>query len=90
MKRGPQLAITLGILSATWASVFFYAPLSPAVEQVVVLLPYTALIWFGCYSLATISINMLTFNECPEAAASLLEEIRDARDDLRKKGITID
>lgn len=53
-------------------------------------LPYTALIWFGCYSLGTISYSMLTFRECPEAAASLLKEIRKARQDLRKKGVTID
>ena len=52
-------------------------------------LPYTALIWFGCYSLATISINMLTFRECPEAAASLLDEIREARRDLRTKGLVV-
>lgn len=53
-------------------------------------LPYTALIWFGCYSLGTISINMLTFRECPEAAAELLEEIKEARADLASKGMKID
>ena len=45
--------------------------------------------WFGCYSLATISYGMLTLEECPEAAASLQTEIRQARADLRKKGVTI-
>jgi len=123
MKRGPRIAATLGVSLATWASVYAFAPLSPAMEQVVALvrakaarltrpcahallvsarcscargscvrsqLPYTALIWFGCYSLATISYNMLTFRECPEAAASLLEEIREARQALSKKGINVD
>ena len=53
-------------------------------------LPYTALIWFGCYSLGTISYNMLTFRECPEAAAELQVQIKEARADLRKKGMKID
>ena len=53
-------------------------------------IPYTALIWFGCYSLGTISINMLTFRECPEAAAELLEEIKEARADLARKGVSVD
>ena len=53
-------------------------------------LPYTALIWFGCYSLGTISLNMLTFRECPEAAVELQEQIREARADLRRKGVTVD
>lgn len=52
--------------------------------------PLTALMWFGCYSLGTISINMLTFRECPEAAAELQSEIRLARDDLQRKGISVD
>ena len=65
------------------------APLSPAWEQVVEALPYTALIWFGCYSLGTISINILTFRECPEAAAELLDEIKQARSELSKKGVKL-
>jgi dolichyl-phosphate mannosyltransferase polypeptide 3 len=46
--------------------------------------------WFGCYSLGTISYSMLTFRECPEDAASLLREIKEARDELSAKGISID
>ena len=43
--------------------------MSEATQMVVAALPLTALMWFGCYSLGTISYNMLSFRECPEAAA---------------------
>ena len=35
MKRGPSIALALGASLATWASVYLFVPLSPAVEQVV-------------------------------------------------------
>ena len=46
--------------------------------------------WFGCYSLATISYNMFTFRDCPEAAAELIDEIKQARTELRRRGMKIE
>ena len=89
MKRGPLLSIIISTSLATWAAIYYFMPMSEAAQMVVAALPLTALMWFGCYSLATISINMLTFRECPEAAASLLDEIREARRDLRTKGLVV-
>jgi hypothetical protein len=35
MKRGPQLGIGLTVALVAWVCVYAFAPLSPAVEQVV-------------------------------------------------------
>ena len=50
-------------------------------------MPLCAVIWFGCYSLGTISLNLLRLREFPEAAAELQQQTRQARDDLRRRGL---
>ena len=87
MKRGPLLTIILSASLAGWAVIYKFVPLSESLTQVVAALPLTALMWFGCYSLGTISYNMLSFRECPEAAAELQGEIKAAQKDLRKRGL---
>ena len=49
--------------------------------------PCLLLMWFGCWSLASISIGLLTVQDCPEAAASLQKEITEARADLARRGM---
>ena len=87
MKRGPLLSIILSASLAGWAAVHSFVTMSESLTQVVAALPLTALMWFGCYSLGTISYNMLSFRECPEAAAELQGEIKAAQKDLRKRGL---
>ena len=50
-------------------------------------LPCLALIWFGCWSLGTISINLIRLNESTEAAAELQRQEAEARADLTAKGL---
>ena len=87
MKRGPLISIIISTSLATWAAIYYFMPMSEATQMVVAALPLTALMWFGCYSLGTISYNMLSFRECPEAAAELQGEIKAAQKDLRKRGL---
>ena len=68
MKSGPLYAFTGSALAAAWSAVYFHAQLTPEMRSVVALLPYLALIWFGCYGLGTISYSLICFRECPEAA----------------------
>ncbi|KAM3596321.1 uncharacterized protein V6R79_012359 [Siganus canaliculatus] len=50
-------------------------------------MPLYLLVSFGCYSLATVGYRVATFNDCEEAAKELQEQIKEAREDLRKKGL---
>lgn len=59
-------------------------------KEVIWPMPVYALIVFGCYSLATIGYRVATFNDCEEASESLKQEIKDAREDLSRKGFKFD
>lgn len=50
-------------------------------------MPLYLLVSFGCYSLATVGYRVATFNDCEEAAKELQEQIKEAKEDLRKKGL---
>ncbi|KAG7500707.1 dolichol-phosphate mannosyltransferase subunit 3 [Solea senegalensis] len=52
-------------------------------------MPLYLLVTFGCYSLATVGYRVATFNDCDEAALELQEQIKEAKEDLRKKGLKI-
>lgn len=52
-------------------------------------MPFYLLVTFGCYSLATIGYRVATFNDCDDAAKELLEQIKEAKEDLRKKGLKL-
>ena len=53
-------------------------------------MPCCGLMWFGCYSLATISYNLFMCRQCPEAAVALAQEVLDARADLQRRGFKFD
>ncbi|ODN05377.1 Dolichol-phosphate mannosyltransferase subunit 3 [Orchesella cincta] len=53
----------------------------------VVPLPFWGIVVFGAISAAIVLYRTLTFNDCPEAAKELLEQIEEARKDLRKRGM---
>lgn len=52
-------------------------------------MPLYLLVTFGCYSLATIGYRVATFNDCEGAARELQEQIREAKADLRRKGLAM-
>ncbi|KAI8843066.1 dolichol-phosphate mannosyltransferase subunit 3, partial [Chytridium lagenaria] len=52
--------------------------------------PLWLLVTFGSYSLGSVGYALLTFNDCPEAHRSLVQEIHMAKDDLRRKGVSVD
>ncbi|KAM7361956.1 dolichyl-phosphate mannosyltransferase subunit 3 [Cochliomyia hominivorax] len=49
-------------------------------------LPYILVIMFGLYAAGTVLYRTFTFNDCPEAAKELQDQIQDARKDLIAKG----
>ncbi|KOO22756.1 dolichol-phosphate mannosyltransferase subunit 3 [Chrysochromulina tobinii] len=89
MKSGPLYLGVLTASAAVWLALYLELaiPLSPSGQQVVSALPCLALIWFGCWSLGTISLNLIRLRECTDAAVELREQIAAARNDLRARGL---
>ena len=53
-------------------------------------LPWWLLVSFGAYSLSSLGLGLLRFNDCPEAYESLLSEISQAKTELRNQGVDVD
>uniref|UniRef100_U5ERS9 Dolichol-phosphate mannosyltransferase subunit 3 n=1 Tax=Corethrella appendiculata TaxID=1370023 RepID=U5ERS9_9DIPT len=53
------------------------------------ILPLILLFGFGVYSVVIILYRVFTFNDCDEAAKELFEQIKEAKSDLRAKGIDV-
>ena len=51
--------------------------------------PVLALAAFGVYCISVIAYRVATFNDCDEAAAELQREIKEAKEDLKAKGIKL-
>ena len=74
-------AILTGRLFADW---------SKQNGTLVLWFPILTLAVFGFYCVLTIAYRVATFNDCPEAAEQLKQEIDLAKEDLRKKGLKMD
>jgi len=59
-------------------------------DQIIPLLPWWVLVSFGSYSLASLGWGLWSFRDCPDAYEELLQEIQEAKNDLRAKGVTVD
>ncbi|KAL6409304.1 dolichol-phosphate mannosyltransferase subunit 3 [Ilyonectria robusta] len=53
-------------------------------------LPFWALVSFGAYLLFRLGLGILTFNDVPDAHKELMQEIDEAKVDLRKLGVDVD
>ncbi|XP_061616781.1 dolichol-phosphate mannosyltransferase subunit 3 [Phyllopteryx taeniolatus] len=82
----------VSLVLAAWVLVAF-DPLDLSVprtyREVAWPMPLYLLVSFGCYSLATVGYRVTTFNDCQEAAQELQAQIKEAKEDLRKKGLKI-
>ncbi|XP_018540525.1 dolichol-phosphate mannosyltransferase subunit 3 [Lates calcarifer] len=80
----------VSLVGALWALVTFDLldlSLPQTYREVAWPMPLYLLVSFGCYSLATVGYRVATFNDCEEAAIELQEQIKEAKEDLRKKGL---
>jgi dolichyl-phosphate mannosyltransferase polypeptide 3 len=53
-------------------------------------LPFWAIVSFGAYLLGKLGYGVYTFKDQPEAHEELLEQIKLAKADLSKRGVTVD
>ncbi|XP_046399891.1 dolichol-phosphate mannosyltransferase subunit 3 [Ischnura elegans] len=49
--------------------------------------PLIAILMFGVYAGVVVLWRVYTFNDCEEAAKELLEQISEAKEDLKRKGM---
>mmetsp|Transcript_21000 Transcript_21000/g.54688 ORF Transcript_21000/g.54688 Transcript_21000/m.54688 type:complete len:100 (+) Transcript_21000:88-387(+) len=90
MTKAGQWAAVGAILAAVWAAM--YTGKVETNETVVSILPFVPFIFlccFGSYSLFIIGLSLFTFGDADEAAAELVEEIKEAKADLLKHNITV-
>ena len=52
-------------------------------------LPFWALVSFGAFLLFKLGYGVLTFNNVPDAYDELMGQIKQAKADLRKKGVDV-
>ncbi|XP_077362696.1 dolichol-phosphate mannosyltransferase subunit 3 [Festucalex cinctus] len=82
----------VSVVLAAWVLIAF-DPLDLSVphtyREVAFPMPLYLLVSFGCYSLATVGYRVATFNDCQEAAEELQAQIKEAKQDLRRKGLKI-
>ncbi|XP_041458099.1 dolichol-phosphate mannosyltransferase subunit 3-like [Lytechinus pictus] len=77
------------LLASLWSALVFDiipVKLDSRFKEVIWPFPVYLLVVFGCFSLGTIGYRVATFNDCEDAAASLKEELKEAREDLKCKG----
>ncbi|KAK7424551.1 hypothetical protein QQZ08_008561 [Neonectria magnoliae] len=92
MTRAQQTISLALLVSSLYLALFLeLIPLPPAIqEQIVPVLPFWAFVSFGAYLLFRLGLGILTFNDVPDAHKELMQEIDEAKVDLRKLGVDVD
>jgi len=58
-------------------------------EDYLIQIPFWALVTFGAYLLFKLGYGVFTFNDVPEAHRELMAQIRQARTELKAKGVDV-
>jgi dolichyl-phosphate mannosyltransferase polypeptide 3 len=92
MTRAQQTLSVFLLVSSLYLSLYLgLVPLNETVQtEVIPVLPFYAVIAFGCYLLGRLGLAIFTFNDVPEAHAELQKEIELAKVELRKGNVDVD
>ncbi|EIW75564.1 dolichol-phosphate mannosyltransferase subunit 3 [Coniophora puteana RWD-64-598 SS2] len=95
MARAHRILLFIAIFAVTYiAALFSYLPIplvdSETLQEILPAVPWWALVSFGAYSLWSMGWGLWTFRDCPEAYTELIQQISEAKNDLRAKGVTVD
>ncbi|KAJ0422548.1 dolichol-phosphate mannosyltransferase subunit 3 [Aspergillus carlsbadensis] len=92
MTRAQQTLSVVLLVSSLYLSLYLgLVPINETFQrEVIPVLPFYALISFGCYLLGRLGVAILTFNDVPEAHKELQGEIEQAKAELRKKNVDVD
>jgi len=91
MTRAQQTISIALLLSSLYLACFLgIVPFSPKIQdEIVPVIPFWALVTFGAYLLFKLGYGVLTFNDVPEAHRELMAQIRQARTELKAKGVDV-
>ncbi|KAI8936917.1 hypothetical protein NX059_006149 [Plenodomus lindquistii] len=91
MTRAQQTISIAMLLTSLYLAVFMEIVSFPEKiqKEIVPVLPFWALVSFGAYLLFKLGWGVFTFNDVPEAHKELMEQIREARIDLKSKGVDV-
>ncbi|KAG9206892.1 hypothetical protein G6514_000182 [Epicoccum nigrum] len=91
MTRAQQTISIAMLLTSLYLAVFMELISFPKKiqKEVVPVIPFWALISFGAYLLFKLGWGVFTFNDVPEAHAELMTQIKEARAELRTKGVDV-
>ncbi|KAG0701641.1 dolichol-phosphate mannosyltransferase subunit 3 [Suillus ampliporus] len=91
MARLHRVSLYSSILISIYLLVLFEVLPIPVIDAGIVqeILP-VLLVSFGSYSLWSLGWGVFTFRDCPEAYHELLQEINEAKNDLRSRAVTVD
>lgn len=90
MTKLVEWLLGVSLVGAVWALVTFDLldlSLPQTYREVAWPMPLYLLVSLGCYSLAMVGYRVATFHDCDEAAKELQQQIEEAKEDLRKKGL---
>ncbi|KAG2101779.1 dolichol-phosphate mannosyltransferase subunit 3 [Suillus cothurnatus] len=95
MTRLHQVSIYSSILISIYLLVLFEVLPIPLIDasvaqEILPVIPWWLLVTFGSYSLWSLGWGVFAFRDCPEAYQELLQEINEAKNDLRSRGVTVD
>ncbi|XP_053611732.1 dolichol-phosphate mannosyltransferase subunit 3 [Plodia interpunctella] len=82
----------LSAIFAVWYSLVGGYVKHPLIEKnmnLVMISPLIFVILFGLYAVTVVLYRVFTFNNCEEAARELQDEIKEAKRDLREKGLEL-
>ncbi|CAI6340017.1 unnamed protein product [Periconia digitata] len=91
MTRAQQTISIALLLSSLYIAVFMQIVSLPEKihTEIVPVLPFWALVSFGAYLLFKLGWGVFTFNDVPDAHAEILAQIKEARTELRAKGVDV-
>ncbi|KAG2754102.1 dolichol-phosphate mannosyltransferase subunit 3 [Suillus brevipes Sb2] len=95
MARLHRVSIYSSILISIYLLVLFEVLPIPLIDanvaqEILPVIPWWLLVSFGSYSLQSLGRGVHTFRDCPEAYHELLQEINEAKNDLRSRAVTVD
>lgn len=88
-----QLWLTYGaVILAVWQVVLskreeWSSQVQPSIWLAVEWLPATAIVMLGLYAFIRLIVGVATFRDCPEAAAELELQVKEAKRELKARGI---
>ncbi|KAJ5180738.1 hypothetical protein N7492_003948 [Penicillium capsulatum] len=92
MTRAQQTISVLLLVSSLYLVLYLgLVPLNETFQtEIIPVLPFYAVISFGCYLLGRLGLAIFTFNDVPEAHEELQKEIEQAKIELRQGKVEVD